>query len=181
MNTAFVKGIESERLNPAGMSFVPKTEISAAYTSWLEGSGIGVAHAGIAQNIKDGNVIGLTMQALNVGAIEKTTNQNPEGGIGTYKPIFINIGLTYARKFSNSISGGVTFRLIDEGIGNLNAAGFCVDAGLQYVTGPKDNIHFGVSLRNVGTPMKFSGDALTSSVSIINSTPVINLRGNSEI
>ncbi len=90
----------------------------------------------------------------------------PEGGLGTYKPTFINIGLSYSRKFSNSISGGITARLIDEGINDLNAVGFCIDAGLQYVTGPKDNIHFGISLRNVGTPMKFSGDAMTTEVNI---------------
>ncbi len=169
MNTADVQGIESERINPAGMAFTEKTEIAAAYTLWLQGSGVGVAHFGIAQNVKD-NVIALSIQALNLGSIEKTTTAAPEGGIGTYSPAFINIGLTYARKFSNSISGGVTFRLIDEGLNNMNAVGFCIDGGLQYVTGPKDNIHFGVSLRNIGTPMKFSGDALATSVDIVSST-----------
>ena len=169
MNSADVQGVESERINPAGMAFTEKTEIAAAYSLWLQGSGVGVAHFGFAQNVKD-NVIALSIQALNLGSIEKTTTSSPEGGIGTYSPAFVNIGLTYARKFSNSISGGVTFRLIDEGLGNMNAVGFCIDGGLQYVTGPKDNIHFGVSLRNVGTPMKFSGDALATSVAIVSTT-----------
>ena len=169
MNTASVAGVEAERINPAGIAFTQHTEIAAAYALWLQGSGVGVAHVGFAQNVKD-NVISLSFQALNLGSIERTTTANPEGGIGTYKPAFINIGLSYARKFSNSISGGVTFRFIDEGLGNLNAVGFALDAGLQYVTGPKDNIHFGVSLRNVGTPMKFSGDALATSVNIVSTT-----------
>ncbi len=170
MNSANISGLESERVNIAGLAFVPKTEVAASYTLWLQGAGVGIAHAGVAQNIKNGNVIGLTIQALSLGEIEKTTTANPEGGIGTYKPSFINIGISYSRKFSNSISGGFTARLINEGIGSLNAFGICVDGGLQYVTGPKDNIHFGVSLRNVGTPMKFGGDALTTSVSIISSS-----------
>lgn len=179
MNSADVHGIEAERINPAGIAFTEKTELAAAYTMWLQGSGVGVAHAGVAQNVKD-NVFALSIQALNLGAIDKTTTTNPEGGIGTYKPAFINIGVSYARKFSNSISGGVTLRLIDEGLGNLNAFGFCVDAGLQYVTGPKDNIHFGVSLRNVGTPMKFSGDALATSVAIV-STSTYQLTEESKV
>ena len=170
MNSANITGIESERVNVAGLAFVPKTEVAAAYTLWLQGAGVGIAQAGVAQNIKNGNVIGLNIQALTLGNIDRTTTANPEGGIGTYRPNFINIGLSYSRKFSNSISGGVTARLIDEGIGNLNAFGFAIDAGLQYVTGPKDNIHFGISLRNVGTPLKFSGDALTTSVPIISNT-----------
>ena len=170
MNSANITGLESERINVAGLAFVPKTEVSAAYTLWLQGAGVGIIQAGVAQNIKGGNVIGLTIQALNLGEIDKTTTANPEGGIGSYRPAFVNIGLSYSRKFSNSISGGFTARLIDEGLGNLNAFGICVDGGLQYVTGPKDNIHFGVSLRNVGTPMKFSGDALTTSVQIISTS-----------
>ncbi|MDB5282808.1 MAG: hypothetical protein JWO06_1883 [Bacteroidota bacterium] len=170
MNSANVQGIESERINVAGIAFTPKTEIEAAYTLWLQGSGVGVIHAGVVQSFKETNAVALSIQALNLGEIERTTTQNPEGGIGTYKPTFINIGLSYARKFSNSISGGVTFRLIEENIGNLNAFGFCIDAGLQYVTGPKDNIHFGVSLRNAGTPMIFKGDALSTGTSIISSS-----------
>ena len=172
MNSANVMGIESERINPAGIAFTPKTEIAASYALWLQGSGVCVAHVGFAQGFKD-NVIALSIQALNLGSIEKTTTNNPEGGIGTYSPAFVNIGVSYARKFSNSISGGVTVRLIDEGLGNLNAFGVCIDAGLQYVTGPKDNIHFGVSLRNVGTPMKFNGDALATSVDIVSTTSYV--------
>ena len=113
MNSANISGLESERVNIAGLAFVPKTEVAASYTLWLQGAGVGIAHAGVAQNIKNGNVIGLTIQALSLGEIEKTTTANPEGGIGTYKPSFINIGISYSRKFSNSISGGFTARLIN--------------------------------------------------------------------
>jgi hypothetical protein len=170
MNSASIKGIESERINTAGLAFTRKTEIAAAYTLWLQGSGVGVAHVGVAQKFKETNVIALSIQALNFGTIERTTTQNPEGGLGTFRPTFLNIGLSYAKLFSNSISGGVTIRMVNEGLGNLNAFGVSVDAGLQYVTGPKDNIHFGVALRNVGTPMKFKGDALANSVQIVSST-----------
>jgi hypothetical protein len=175
MNTASVKGLEAERTNVAGLAFAKKTEIIAAYTLWLQGSGVGVIQAGIAQNFKETNVIALSINAMNFGSIERTTTDNPEGGLGTYKPTFLNIGISYAKQFSNSISGGATVRLINEGIENINAFGFCVDAGLQYVTGPKDNIHFGVSLRNVGTPMKFKGEGLSTATSVISSGSTYNL------
>lgn len=169
MNTASIGGLESERLNVAGLTSVKKTEVAAAYTLWLQGSGVGVIHAGVAQGFKDVNTVALSIQALNLGTIERTTTQSPEGGLGTYRPTYLNIGVSFAREFSNSISGGVTVRLINEGLGNLNAFGFAIDAGLQYVTGPKKNIHFGVSLRNVGTPMRFKGDALANQVQIVSS------------
>src|SRR4030095_9042026 len=40
------------------------------------------------------------------------------------------------------------------------------EAGVQYVTGPQADptkIKFGISLRNIGTPMKFGGDGLSFS------------------
>jgi len=170
MNSASIRGLESERLNVAGLAMVKRTEVAAAYTLWMQGSGVGVIHGGVAQGFKETNTVALTIQALNLGTIERTTTASPEGGLGTYRPTFLNIGVSYAKAFSNSIYGGVTLRLINQSLGNLNAFGFAVDAGLQYVTGPKDNIHFGVSLRNVGTPMKFRGDALATSVQIVSAT-----------
>lgn len=170
MNTASITGLESERLNIAGLTSVKKTEVAASYALWLQGSGVGVIHAGVAQGFKEVNTVALTIQALNLGTIERTTTQSPEGGLGTYRPTFLNIGVSFAREFSNSISGGVTVRLINQGIGNLNAFGLSIDAGLMYVTGPKKNIHFGVSLRNVGTPMKFKGDALANQIQIVSSS-----------
>lgn len=170
MNSANVRGLESERINVAGLSRVRRTEVAASYTLWMQGSGVGLAHAGVAQGFKETNTVALTIQALNLGTIERTTTQSPEGGLGTYRPTFLNIGVSYAKAFSNSISGGITARMINQSIGNLNAFGFSVDAGLQYVTGPKDNIHFGVSLRNVGTPLRFRGDALSNTVQIVSSS-----------
>ena len=76
MNSANIAGIESERVNPAGLAFTERTEIAASYALWLQGSGVGVAHAGFAQNFKD-NVIALSIQALNLGSIEKTTTTQP--------------------------------------------------------------------------------------------------------
>jgi hypothetical protein len=36
-----------------------------------------------------------------------------------------------------------------------------LDAGVQYVTGENDNFKFGISLRNVGSKMRFSGEGLS--------------------
>ena len=60
-----------------------------------------------------------------------------------------------------NIYGGLNIKLISESIPNLNATGFAIDAGIQYVTGAKDNLKFGISLKNIGPRMSFSGDGLT--------------------
>jgi len=54
--------------------------------------------------------------------------------------------------------------MISEGIANVNAVGFALDAGVQYITGTRkdpDKVKFGLSLRNVGLPMRYRGDGLT--------------------
>lgn len=169
MNVAGVRGLEAERLNPAGLAMTRKIEVLANYTTWLTGSGVNMVQAGYAQRIKT-NALALSFQSVNFGAIPITTTESPEGGLGTFRPNFFNIGLSYAKNFrlgtskilgANIITGGITFRYIYEGASSITANGFSADMGLQYTTGKRENIHFGVSLRNIGTPLKFKGDALT--------------------
>jgi len=161
MNSANVKGLESTSINTAGLSFVKKTEVNVSYTNWFTGSGVHIINAGIAQNIKKKNVIALTVASFNFGNIQRTTTLNPEGGLGTFKPSLLNIGVSYARSFSRSIHAGITVRMVNERTSDVSALGMAIDAGVEYVAGKRDNLHFGVSLRNVGTNMRYTGDGLS--------------------
>lgn len=161
LNTASAKGIEAMRMNVAGLAFTEKTQLAFSSTRWLEGSGISVNALGFAQRVGDSGVFGLTFMSLSPGEIVKTTENLPDGGTGeTFKPQFLNIGLAYSHSFSTSIHGGMLLRVINHSISNIGAFGVGLDIGIQYVTGEKDNFKFGIALRNVGTPMKFSGDGL---------------------
>ncbi len=160
MNSSNIRGLEATTLNTAGLTYVKKTEVIASYTNWFTGSGVNIINAGIAQKFKKTNVIAVNISSFNFGNLERTTVTNPEGGIGTFKPSFLNIGLSYAKSFSKSIHAGITARMINERTADVSAIGLSLDAGIQYVTGKKEQIHFGVSIRNIGTPMKFTGDGL---------------------
>jgi hypothetical protein len=161
LNTASVRGIESVRMNVGGLAFTPKTELVFSNTQWLRGTGIQFNTLGFSQSTGESGVMGVDIMAVSFGEWDRTTVNNPEGGIGTIRPQFINIGLSYARSFSNSIHGGATVRVVNQSVANISASGVALDAGIQYVTGPEDNIKFGISLRNVGTPMRYSGDGLS--------------------
>ena len=69
--------------------------------------------------------------------------------------------MSYSKAFSNTIYGGITVRIIGEAISNVRASGVAFDAGIQYLSSENDRLSFGISLRNVGAPMRFSGDGLT--------------------
>ncbi len=158
VNTASVKGLEGMFINPAGVAFTPKTEFIFAHTTYLKGSDINIFSAGLTQRLGEAGVLGLSVFNMSFGEIEITTVNNPEGGIGTFKPNYMTIGITYAKAFSNSIYAGISFKIVNESIADASAMGIAIDAGIQYVTGENDQIHFGIALKNIGPRMKYKGD-----------------------
>lgn len=164
---SYVNGLEATYTNIAGLAFTDKTEIKFNYTNWLGGAGINVNSAGIAQRISDQDVIAVSIQSFGFGEIDITTVDLPEGGIGTFTPRYNIFNVGYAREFSNSIYGGINLKVINESIANLKATGVAIDAGIRYVTGERDQIKFGIALKNVGPTMRFKGDGLATQVNYI--------------
>jgi hypothetical protein len=72
-----------------------------------------------------------------------------------------------AKSFTKSISGGINFKVISESIANLKATGMAIDAGIRYVTGEKDQIKFGIALKNVGPTMRYKGDGLATQINYV--------------
>ena len=163
-NIAGVRGLEGIFSNVAGLAFTEKTELIFSQTQWLKIGDDAVADIssfGVSQKVGESGVLGFSVMSMSFGDIEITTVDLPEGGIGFYSPKFMNIGLSYAKIFSNSIYGGFTVKMISEQISNIGTNGVALDAGIQYVTGTKDNLKFGISLKNVGPRMSFTGDGLS--------------------
>ena len=160
-NMASVKGLESTFLNVAGLAFVERNELAFANSMYLGGTGIALNSLGFATKVGGSGVLGLSVTSMSLGDIPITTEDLPEGGIGSFSPAFSNIGVTYSKSFSNSIYGGLTMRIVSESISNVRASGVCFDAGIRYVTGENDGLRFGIALRNVGAPMRYAGDGLT--------------------
>jgi hypothetical protein len=170
-NSSCVEGLEAQFLNVAGTAFCQHTEVILGSTDLMNGAGINYAVAGLCQHIGDAGAIGLTIASMNFGNIPITTYDNPDGGVGNYSPQFLNINFSYARGFSDNIYGGINVKLISESISNVSATGIAVDAGIQYVADVakgKKNLHFGISLKNVGPTMKFSGDGLATEANLPN-------------
>jgi hypothetical protein len=157
---ACVKGVDAMWSNVAGISFTNTMDINFSYTNWLAGSGTNVVSFGMLARVSESIVAGLSVMSMSFGEIQKTTTENPDGGIGTYNPSLININIAVAKSFSNSIHGGFVLKIISESIADMTGTGVALDAGIQYVTGITDNIHFGIALKNIGPTMKYSGDGL---------------------
>jgi len=168
INTACVKGVEAFHTNIAGLAYTDNTELFISTINYLQGTGINIYTFSGAQSIgNSGNVIGVTFTKWDFGNINTTTGSQPDNTLGTFTPQYMNIGFAYAKKFSNSITAGVTIRYITEGISNLMASGISSDYGVQYQTAlnpknkvKKEDFRFGIALRNIGTNMSYQGSGL---------------------
>lgn len=163
-NGASVTGIESSFLNVSGLAMTQGTELMFSHSRWLSGSGIGINSLGLSQKVGDTaamNAMGLTVKSINFGDIPVTTTANPNGGLGSFSPSYINVGLSYAKGFTRTIYGGFNIKVLSQGVRDMRAMGVALDAGIRYVTGSRDQLKFGISLKNVGPPMQFQGDGLS--------------------
>ncbi len=160
-NMASATAVESMYLNVAGMALVNQTEIAFTHLNYLSGSDVGVNSVGIVQRVGETSTLGLMVSSYDFGDIRRTTTETPDGDGTTFNVNMLNIGLSYAKAFSNSIYGGVSIKVISEGVADLRATGVALDAGIKYVTGERDQVKFGIALKNVGPPMSFSGDGLS--------------------
>lgn len=169
MNVADVRGIESVAINPAGIAHTEKTEVVFSHSRYLSSAGISINAFGLSQALGKegtGGVLGLSFMSFSMGEIPITTIDNPDGGLGTFSPTFLNIGLTYAKSMvSDRIFVGFTVKLVHEAIPDLTSSGVAFDGGVQYRTkgkgGKPGKFALGVALRNIGPEMSYSGDGLT--------------------
>jgi hypothetical protein len=171
-NMAKISGLEAIRNNVAGLVGTQNTEFKLSRSKYLLGTSMNMNAFGFSTTLgeRNTNAIAASITSFDIGEIERTTVFNPDGGQGTFNPSIINVSVGYAKQFSNFIEGGVAFRFISESLDQVTATGVAVNAGIQYSTnlsgGEEKNSHFGIALRNVGTPMQFSGNGLSNRATV---------------
>lgn len=166
-NSGGIHGLEAQFFNVAGTAFTKNTEALFSHTNYFQGSGMSLNAFGLTQKVGESGVLGISIMSMAFGDIEVTTTEQPEPSDVKYTPQFINLGLSYSKVFSNSIYGGINLKIITESISNVGASGLAIDAGIQYITGTnndRNNVKFGIALKNVGTSLKFGGDGLSTRV-----------------
>lgn len=161
LNGATVTGAEAMKCNIAGLAKVSKLDVGLSHTRYLSGSGMSISNAAVGYKTSDAMVIGVNVMSFGFGDIPITTETSPEGGNGNFRPSFINMSLGLGYNFSDKMCAGISATYINEAISNIKASAVGFDAGVQYVNGRRDNLHIGVTLRNVGTNLRFSGDGFS--------------------
>lgn len=170
LNTSHIGGVEAMKTNIAGLAQVSSTDIGVSRGVYLSGSNISINNIAIGQKLGEAGVIGINLMSMNFGDITSTSYFEPEG-FGTYRPQFLNMQLGYAKQFSSHVNAGASATYVSEQVGNITALGIAFEGGIQYVTGKRDNFHFGITLRNLGSNMRFSGTGFSVNADKPQSSP----------
>jgi len=170
---AETRGLESIFSNISGLSFNKKTSISFTHTQYLSGSntGININAFAVGQGLTfknketgrktDLGTVAVSVFAMSFGDIPRTTEALPNSDGGSiFSPKLNYIGIHYAKSFNKYIHGGVSFKIVNEGISDLKATGIAIDVGVQYLSGPYENFKIGVTLQNLGLAMHYKGDGI---------------------
>ncbi len=151
-----VDGLESIYYNPAGLDLSKKSEVMFSYMNYI--ADINMSYVAIGTHLGDFGSVGLSLKSFDIGDIPETTNQLPDGTGSTYSPTFMTLGLTYSKALTDRVSIGTNVKFINEAIGNTNATGFAIDAGVQYRF--NENLSIGATIHNIGPNMVYSGQDL---------------------
>ncbi|GAA4463215.1 hypothetical protein GCM10023093_11210 [Nemorincola caseinilytica] len=170
INTPHITGVEAMKTNIAGLAAVSGTDIGVSRGQYLANTGININNIAVGQKIGEAGAIGINLMSMNFGEIVSTEYNMPEG-FGTFRPQFLNLQLGYAKQFSSHVNAGAAITYVSEQVGNVGALGVAFEGGIQYVTGKRDNFHFGITLRNLGSNMRFTGTGFSVNADKPQSSP----------
>ena len=154
-------GVEAIHWNPAGLGNM-KSSAEGMFSHMTYIADIGVNYGAVGAAFGDFGIVALSVKSFDFGRIPLTSEDDPDGRAGRFfSPAFVTIGLTYARSLTDAIAVGGTIKAISEQIDQVSASGMAIDFGIQYkgLVGVR-GLNLGVSLKNVGSQMKYDGPGL---------------------
>lgn len=136
--------------NPAGINFAKKNQLYYEINSMY----VGMKHhfAGMTFNINKNNTIGIMANYLNIGEMEVTTIENPEGTGEMFGASSYAIGMSYGNQLTDRVYVGIQGKFIKEKIWLESATGFAVDIGTIYNI-EEIGLRIGMALQNLGVDM----------------------------
>lgn len=157
---SYVRGLESIYWNPAGVD-LSTSDANAIFSHRSYIADMSMNFVAASGRLGDVGTIGLSFRSLNIGDINVTTMDQPDGTGQIISPSYFVLGLTYSKQLTDRISVGANFNLISENIDRVSASTFAFDFGVQYrdlFSLPGFNL--GVVVKNLGAPIKFDGNGL---------------------
>jgi hypothetical protein len=145
--------------NPSKLAFLDSAanSISLSYSPWLRHlvPDVSLSYVSFAHKLDSRNTIGASLRYFNLGSIQLVdANQNDQG---TYRPSEFSFDASFARKFGNNFSLGLTMRYIHSNLSNQSFA-----SGSSQQTKAGNAVAADVSMYHTNTYQQFGKDATFS-------------------
>jgi len=160
---AGITGVDAMYWNPAGIAGSTRTaELMVSHMQYF--ADIKLNYVAVQASLGKVGFIGASIKTMDFGDIIETKEDATDGTGRTFSPSFTIIGATFARAMTDRILFGFTTKLVTERIINTSASGIAFDFGVQYNT--QMGLRLGVSLKNIGTSMRYTGSDLERRVDL---------------
>jgi hypothetical protein len=140
--------------NAAGISRLPKNEVTLVHTEWL--ADVNSDFAGIVLPLGEFGTIGANITTLTMDDMEVTTIEDQDGTGEMFGSADFALGLSYARNLTDRFSIGFTGKYIYQKIWHSTASSMALDVGTLFTTRFND-MKIGMSISNFGNKMKLEG------------------------
>jgi hypothetical protein len=114
--------------NPAGIGFLDDASLRYDYKDHLAGISLHTFSGGM--GLSSLAKIGVSYRRMTYGTVERTTESDPDGTIGTYRPYEEVFSVTVARQVLPWISIGASLKRVGSQIDKLSADGTLYDVGV---------------------------------------------------
>jgi hypothetical protein len=165
-----MSGLEASYANPAGLAGDTGTNVIFSRMDYV--ADIGVNHIGFSQQLGN-NHIAFTVTSWDFGDIPEQTELTPDLSNITFNVSYVTTGLTFARTLTDRISVGAGLKLVSESIDDVSAGAVAFDAGMNYLVG-ESGLRFGVSLKNIGSTLSYSGAGMVRFATLPGQDPTAN-------
>lgn len=161
--------------NPSKLAFLDdsaKNSVALSYSPWLRHlvPDVSLSYLSFAHKLDDRNTIGASLRYFDLGTIQLTDPfQNDQG---TFRPSEFSFDVSFARKFGNNFSLGLTARYIHSSLSDQSFAtgtsqdtkagnAFAADVSMYHTSkvqqfGKDATFSYGVNISNIGTKISYS-------------------------
>jgi len=160
MGSAFVgtaNDVTSLFYNPAGAARMQTSGAFFSHSKWI--ADISYNWAGAVFNMSDMGALGLSVTYLNIGEMEVTTMNEPEGTGEMFTPYGLSFALSYSYNLTDRFSIGGTVKYVSEQIYHTSANAVAADLGVLF-TSDIYGLRIGAAIQNFGTDMQLDGKDL---------------------
>lgn len=165
--TATADDASSVYWNPAGMAETENNSVLFSQCYWF--AGMEHRSAAAVVRLDDGeHNFGFHVSGLFVAPIPITTEFRPLGTGETFRYQSLQFSASYAKRFTDQFSAGITIRYVNEILGKASLNGVLFDAGTFYRTGLGTS-RFAVAVSNFGSKLTPDG-----TVPAVGSAPKFN-------